>query len=80
MEVVLLGAVTRIATGRTEVPSKWPQKPLASTASWKRISKIAQLVLVLSSLGTEEDRESERDVAVTMDMVSTRFCEYEQGL
>ena len=60
---------------------KWPQKPLASTASQKQILKIAQLVPVLSSLGTEEDRESERDVAVTTaDMVSTEFHKYEQGL
>src|SRR5271154_271946 len=61
-------------TGRCVWPSKWPQNPLASIASRKRISKIAQLVPVLSSLGTEEGRVSERDVAVT-DMVSTRFHE-----
>ena len=66
-------------TGRLVLPSKWPQNPFASTASRKRISKIAQLVPVISSLGTEEGSVLERDVAV-IDMVSTRFHKYEQRL
>jgi hypothetical protein len=52
--------------GRLASPSKWPQKPLASTASRKCISKMAQFVPLLSSLGTELDRESDREVAVTV--------------
>ena len=71
MVVVPSGAVMETATGRSDDPLKWPQKPLASIAS-QRISKIAQLVPVFSSLGTEEGRVSERDVAVA-DMVSTEF-------
>ena len=33
------------------MPSKWPQYPLASTASWKQIEKIAQFNPEASSLG-----------------------------
>jgi len=40
---------------------------------------MAQFKPVESSLGIEEGRESESEV-VTMDMVSTRIHEYEQGL
>src|SRR5271169_2660415 len=74
--VVLSGAtITGVpGMGRCIWPSKWPQNPLALIASRKRISKMAQLVPVLSSLGMEEGRVSERDVAV-IDMVSTRFHE-----
>ena len=79
MVVVPSAAATETAAGQREVLSKWPQKPLASIASQKQISKMAQLVPVLSSLGTEEGRVSERGVAV-MDMVSTRCYKYRQGL
>ena len=53
--------------GRLVVPSKWPQKPFASTT------------LPISSLGTEEGRVLERDVVVA-DVISTRFHKYEQNL
>jgi len=61
--VVVPGIVASI--GRVDVPSKWPQKPLASTASWKRTEKITQLTPLASSLGIEEGRESEREVVAT---------------
>jgi len=60
----------RSAVGRIAVPSKWPQKPFASIASWKRTEKITQLTPLASSLGIEDGRESEREVVVT-DMVQS---------
>jgi len=59
-------AVMEMAIGRGLVPSKWPQNPLASTASWKRTENIAQLIPVDSSFGIDEGSESERDVVVDM--------------
>ena len=41
---------------------------------------VQMTVLLISSLGTEEGSVSERDVAVTTDIVSTRFYKYEQRL
>lgn len=55
--------------GRGSEPSKWPQKPFASTASWNRTEKMAQFKPVASSLGIEEGRESAREVVVK-DMVN----------
>jgi len=51
-------------------PSKWPQKPFPSTASWKQTKKIGQLDPQDSSFGTMEGRESERD---TVDIVGVGF-------
>ena len=68
-----------MAAGRSEVFLKWPPKLLASMVSQNQILKTAQFVPLLSSLGTEEGRVLDKDVAVMVDMVSTRFCEYEQS-
>ena len=79
MLVVLSGAVTEMAAGQSKVPSKWPQKPLASMVSQNQILKTAQFVPLLSILGTEEGRVLDKDVTVTVDMVSTRFHKYKQS-
>ena len=55
-----------VSGGLTELPSKCPQNPFASTESLKRNLKIAQFVPEASSFGTEEGKESES--AVTFDM------------
>ena len=65
-----VGADGSAATGLLTVPSKWPQKPLASTASSKRKTKMAQLDPEASSLGTDEESESERAAVVIADIVS----------
>jgi hypothetical protein len=44
--------------GRGVEPSKWPQNPFASIASWKRIENAVQFNPVGRSLGTEEGRIS----------------------
>ena len=51
--------------GHGVVPLKWPQKPFASTASWKRREKIAQFMPEASSFGTDDGRVSARAVMVT---------------
>ena len=56
--------MTEITARRGVLPLKWPQKPFALTASWKQTEKVAQLIPVESSLGMDEGRESDRDVAV----------------
>jgi hypothetical protein len=60
--------LTVAAVGRELVLSKWVQNPLASTVSSKWTAKIAQFKPLASSLGTEEDKESESEVVVT-DMI-----------
>ena len=60
--------LTGTSDGREPVPSKWPQNPFASIASWKRTKKMAQLRPLASSLGMEEGNESDNDVVVT-DMI-----------
>jgi hypothetical protein len=62
-----VGAPVPFGVGYGDEPSKWPQKPLASTASWKRKTKIAQLLPEGSSLGMLVGRESESE-AVVMDV------------
>jgi len=59
--------------GRTLVPSKWPQYPLASTASWKQIEKTAQFRPDASSFGTLDGSVSAREVAVTEDMMDNEM-------
>ena len=59
-----------MVTGDGSVPSKCPQKPLASTASIKRTKKIAQLSPSASSFGTVEGKVSDKDDVVTDDI----FC------
>ena len=44
--------------GEVEVPSKWDQSSLASTATWKQKEKMAQFVPLTSSLGTFDGRVS----------------------
>ena len=44
--------------GEVEVPSKWDQSSLASTATWKRKEKMAQFVPLTSSLGMFDGRVS----------------------
>ena len=51
-----VGAAGRIA--RIAVPSKYPHKPLASMASWKRMANAVQFKPVGMSFGTEEGRRS----------------------
>ena len=52
--------------GQGVLPSKWPQYPLASMASWKCKEKIAQFKPEESSLGTEDGRELARAVMEDM--------------
>jgi hypothetical protein len=52
--------------GARDEPSKWPQKPFASTASRKRIRKIAQFSPVAWRLGTDDGRASESEAVVTV--------------
>jgi len=63
--------VALAAIGQLADPSKWPQKPFASTASWKRNLKIAQLYPEVSSVGTDDGSASEiAAVVIKVDMVS----------
>jgi len=59
--------VALAAIGRLADPSKWSQKPFASTASWKRKTKIAQLDPEALSRGTVNGNVSERE-AVMIDI------------
>jgi len=63
------------SSGRGVVPSKWPQKPLASTASWKRGENMAQFRPEASSLGTEDGRVSANAVAVDIVYDETSYGE-----
>src|SRR6266545_905300 len=57
-------------TGAGVDPSKCPQKPLVSMASWNLKMKIAQFIPKASSLGTDNGRASESEAIVIVDMVS----------
>ena len=58
-DAVVLAAVGVADTaGEVEVPSKWDQSSLASTATWKRKEKVAQFVPLTLSLGTFDGRVS----------------------
>ena len=66
-------------TGAGDDPSKWPQNPLASTASMKRTKKIAQFSPSASSFGTEEGRVSDREDVVMVVMLITVAEENHDG-
>src|SRR6266545_1847104 len=66
----VVGFAASANTGVGIDPSKCPQKPLASTASWNLKTKIAQFVPEASSLGTDDGRASESEAVVIVDMVS----------
>jgi len=70
MVSAVVGAAGLALAGRVADPSKCPQNPFARTASSKRKTKIAQLHPDVSSLGTDEDRASDKAVVTTEDMVS----------
>jgi len=58
-----------VNTGSDDVPSKCPQKPLASTASMNRTRKIAQLSPSESSFGTVEGNVSDNEEVVAVDII-----------
>jgi hypothetical protein len=51
-------ALLSALTGFGEVPSKWPQKPFTSIASWKWIENMVQFKPMGSSLGMDDGRMS----------------------
>jgi len=55
VSAVVAGELT---VGQMVVPSKWPQKPFASSTSWKQSLKTVQFRPVGSSLGIDEGRRS----------------------
>ena len=65
-----IGRVISPSTGQEALPSKWPQKPLASTTSRKQTEKMTQLLSEASSLGTLEGSELDKEVEAMVDIIA----------
>ena len=70
--VVSIAVGVADTVGGEEDPSKWDHSSLASTATWKRKTKIAQFVPLTSSLGTLDGSVSVV-IGTVVDITSSEF-------
>ena len=64
--------------GTDDDPSKWHQKPFASTASMKRTRKIAQLSPSASSFGTVEGKVLDREDELMIDIIKADETDHDK--